>query len=109
MTDTTIATPSPIQPFITLSVGHVAQATETWLNNAARDQTNWVAVTPYGWFVYCDEESDPDYGFPSDLIAAFTYARAQGVEYIMFDSEADPIWALPFYITGNGEWQNVPV
>lgn len=97
-----------LRSFITLSTGHLRSSTEEWLSLAATKQTHWVSPTPYGWFVYCDEEATVG-DFPADLIAAFAHAHTLGVDYIMFDSEAARVDALPFYITPQGQWTDRPV
>jgi len=97
-----------VRSFLTLSTGHLRSSTEEWLSLASIKQTHWVSATPYGWFVYCDEDATGD-DFPADLIAVFNYANTLGVDYVMFDSEVDPIEALPFYITPQGRWTDNPV
>jgi hypothetical protein len=87
-----------LRSFMDLSTAHLTPATMDWLDSfLGKDNfTHWVAVTPYGWFLYADEEGDREY-FPADLIACFAYARKHGAEYILFDRDADAVDDLPQY------------
>jgi hypothetical protein len=98
------AADSNTQTFLDCSTGHLTQQTREWLDARAmltvlepEKMTHWVAGSPYGWFIYADEEpSGKD--FPADLIAVMKYARAAGCAYILFDRDAgDPIEGLAWY------------
>jgi hypothetical protein len=86
----------PLRAFLDLSTGHLSPETRAWMEEAAGQERaagqchgpHWVAATPYGWFLYADEEPKPE-DYPADLIACMVAARKRGAEYILFDSDAD--------------------
>lgn len=88
-----------LRNFLDLSTAHLSPSTREWLDRIAEDQNNlshWVAPTPYGWFLYCDEENADD-SIPADLFACMTYARTNGADYILFDRDADQLTDLPTF------------
>ncbi|WP_036048695.1 hypothetical protein [Bradyrhizobium sp. Tv2a-2] len=87
-----------LQSFMDLSTAHLKPSTREWLDSldGQDNLSHWVAQTPYGWFLYCDEENG-DNSFPDDLFACFTYARENGAAYILFDGAADAVADLPTY------------
>jgi hypothetical protein len=97
-----------VRSFLTLSTGHVSEATDQWLRLAAAKSIAWVSATPSGWFFWAN---DPAAGgiYPADLLVCIRHAERQGCEFIMFDSEADPLEELPFFISRDGRWLNTPV
>lgn len=87
-----------LRSFMDLSTAHLTPKTRDWLDEHD-DQDNlshWVAQTPYGWFLYCDEEN-AEGSIPDDLFACMTYARKHGADYVLFDADADALTDLPTF------------
>jgi hypothetical protein len=83
----------PLRVFLDLSSGHITKETGDWLDAKAWTRETvtrpeaWVGITPYGWFVYADEDGgSPD--LPEDLALCMKKARELGAEYILFDCDA---------------------
>jgi hypothetical protein len=87
----------PLRAFFDCSTAHLSPSTCDYLAGAAaRAQTEpltWTAETPFGWFVWVEE--DPSGYVPDDLAAIMRHARAQGAEYILFDCDAPENAAFP--------------
>lgn len=87
-----------LRNFLDLSTTHLSSQTKAMMEKVSGEfaLNHWVAATPYGWFVYCDEENAED-SIPEDLFACMTYARKNGAEYILFDQDADTLTDLPTF------------
>ena len=57
------------------------------------------SATPFGWFLCA--AGPPYHGEPPDLVAVMRHARAKGAEFILFDADAPPNDALPFFEEAN--------
>lgn len=87
-----------VQRLMVLSMGHIEQDTDMWLQTAlsSLDQgmgTSPIAGGPYvgfGWFIYCPEltVAKPD-SVPDDLWAAMTFARTNQCNYLLLDRDGD--------------------
>lgn len=95
-----------IEPFLTLSTGHLRLSTRTTLEKLAQNIAinpvgtyEWVASTPYGYFLYVDEAPE-NTSFPADLIECMKFARANDIAYLMFDCDARFMKELPYYDDG---------
>lgn len=85
-----------IRNFLTISIGHVTEVTAKMLDSTPVIQwpTLGGPVGSYGWFFYAqDEQGD----CPDDLMAIFTFARANNCTYVLLDCDADQIEELPYY------------
>ncbi|WP_439398577.1 hypothetical protein ACRQ5Q_14750 [Bradyrhizobium sp. PMVTL-01] len=87
-----------LRTFMDLSTTHLSPKTRGIMEKVAGEfaLNHWVAATPYGWFVYCDEENAED-NLPKDLFECMTYARKNGADYILFDHDANALTDLPTY------------
>lgn len=96
-----------IRQFIEISTSHVSEQTGEWLNaegliaadfhnNATIYAEVNMASTHFGWFLYCDEDVDA-LDCPDDLKAVMRWVRAQGLEYVLFDRDADQVEGLPTF------------
>lgn len=94
----------PVRKFLDLSTRHLTPETRKWmcgqsLSAMGDHPKNWVAPTPYGWFVYADEENGSG-DIPADLFACMTKARELDCEYILFDYDGsidEKVADLPVY------------
>ena len=85
----------PVRIFLDCSTAHLSPTARDYIDGGEPV----ASPTPYGWFVWANEE--PDETVPSDLAALMAHARSLGAEYILFDCDADEIAALPtFECTG---------
>jgi hypothetical protein len=86
-----------IRNFLTLSTGHVSEATAKILDNNKLE--DWPCfggtVSTVGWFIYAHDENPGD--IPADLFAVFEYARKHNCPYVLFDCDADTIEELPTF------------
>ena len=92
-----------IRSFLDLSSGHLSPETWTWLDaqttgEAVRGlgpsaQAVLAGSMRHGWLVYADE--DPGETIAADLAAVFRVTRQRGCEYVLFDSDVDPMEDLP--------------
>ena len=92
----------PLRVFLNCSTAHLSRATQRCLDEHAvaaatrrLSPINAPSVTPFGWFVYA--AAPPFDSEPPDLIAVMRHARAQGAEFILFDSDAPENPALPVF------------
>ena len=89
--------------FLDVSSGHLWPETWVWLDeqttdDAVRDPTHRSADilggrTRHGWFIHASEA--PNAPVPADLLAVMRYARKQGCEYVLLDTDALPMADLP--------------
>ncbi len=94
---------STVRKFLDCSTAHVSEGTADWLQERGRDtaespheSSHSVGITPFGWFVYADEEATTT-NFPSDLIGVMQFARKNGCEYILFDCDGPTHNGLPAF------------
>lgn len=87
-----------LRNFMDLSTAHLTPATRGWLEKVSGEfaLNHWVAATPYGWFLWCDEEN-AEGSIPADLFGCMTYARQNGAFYVLFDRDAEQLTDLPTY------------
>ncbi len=85
--------------FIVMSTAHLTEQTARHLDTTS--VKDWPCIGgpygQYGWFVYAHEENcgaGPE-PIPDDLFNVMTWARKQGVEYILFDCDAAVLDDLP--------------
>lgn len=81
----------PLRLFLDCSTAHLSPAARAYVEN----DDGIASPTPYGWFVYANEELGEF--VPSDLKAVMAYARSLGAEYINFDCDALDIPDLPTF------------
>lgn len=81
----------PLRLFLDCSTAHLSLAARAYVETG----DGVASPTPYGWFVYANEE--PDERVPPDLAAVMAYARSLGAEYVNFDSDASEIDGLPTF------------
>ena len=90
----------PLRLFFDCSTAHLSPESIAYLDHKAAlsliRPESWIAKTPYGWFVWTDEEPDEDQ--PVDLVTIMRHARRQGAEYILFDADAPENAALPLFV-----------
>lgn len=97
-----------IRQFLDLSTGHLTYETRSLLSDG-RLPLSTVYPTEFGWFVHVpdidalgevDQERQRD--LPKDMKDVLDFARENGCDYVMFDSDAAPLMNLPYY-EGDGE------
>lgn len=77
-----------IEKMLVLSTAHLTPETcNDWLPFSVGSHPVW-EKGDYGWFVYVSEEPGD---IPTDLEGCIHYARYIGVEWIMFDRDADEL------------------
>ena len=78
---------SAVRCFLDLSTAHLSEEDRTLLDACAGHDTGEVlcARTPYGWFVYANEER-PE--ISDTLWGLFQAARERGCEYLLLDRDA---------------------
>lgn len=81
-----------------LSTSHLTKETADHLTEAHKNKSIYCAPHEFGWFVYVEEDVDPD--MPSDLEKIFDYARKNRCSWIKFDCDAAVDEELPVY-----EWK----
>ena len=89
----------PLRIFFDCATAHLSPASRDHLGDqvqrSASRPESWIAQTPYGWFVWAEEEPGED--VPSDLAAIMRHARRHGAEYILFDADAPEAPDLPVF------------
>lgn len=81
----------PLRLFLDCSTAHLSPAARAYIEAGKAIASS----TPYGWFVYGNEE--PDEHMPPDLKAVMDYTRLLGAEYVNFDCDAPEIDNLPTF------------
>lgn len=85
----------PLRLFFDCSTVHLTQSTRDRLDQMAEGGEVLTASTPYGWFVWAEEDPQPD--LPDELAAIMAHARSKGAEYILFDCDAPENPGLPVF------------
>ena len=85
----------PLRVFYDCSTAHLSPATRDFLEAQAERKDELIAATPYGWFLWADE--NPGDHFPPELTAILRRARQLGAEYVLFDSDAPPNDEFPVF------------
>ncbi len=85
----------PLRLFFDCSTAHLKQSTYDMLEQIADDGEVFTASTPYGWFVWAEEDPQPD--LPDELAAIMAHARSKGAKYILFDCDAPENPELPVF------------
>lgn len=86
--------------FLDLSTAHLSPLTRKRMSNLDEIGTIYYPKGDYGWFVYVHDPSDfPDLNeeLPADLRACLEYARANGMQWLMFDCDASEVDGLRTY------------
>lgn len=87
-----------VRQFLTLSTGHVSEATAQMLETTPIK--DWPVCGghfgTYGWFMYAHDE-DCEGDIPPELMVIFDYARANGCNYVLFDCDGDTVDQLPTF------------
>lgn len=83
----------PLRLFFDCSTAHLKPSTRDRMEQMAETGEVFVAPTPYGWFVWAEENPQPD--LPDELGAIMAHARSLGAEYILFDRDAPENPELP--------------
>lgn len=76
----------PLRIFLDLSTAHLNKEDRDYLSTS-NAEFQWVAKTPYGSFVYADEENGSG-DIPDNLFAIMKKAREMQAEYILFNCDA---------------------
>ncbi|MCR9254745.1 MAG: hypothetical protein NXI16_01465 [Alphaproteobacteria bacterium] len=92
-----------LRPFLDCSTSHISPDTADALEQEANGieatmNASPVMAGPHGYFVHVSGLSFTP--TPDDLKAVLDFAKAQGADYVLFDSEAPEIEGLPTY-----EWE----
>lgn len=85
----------PLRLFFDCSTAHLKPSTRDRLEQMAEDREVLIASTPYGWFIWAEEDPQPD--LPGELSSIMTHARSLGAEYILFDRDASENPELPVF------------
>lgn len=89
-----------VENMLTLSTGHIRQATGEALTLGAADGKGGPVAcmrwADYGWVVWRDDDLDVE-AWP-DLAACFALAREHRATWIRFDCDVDPIDGLTSYV-----------
>ena len=85
----------PLRVFYDCSTAHLCPATRDFLEAESARQVELIAATPYGWFLWAEE--NPVKQIPSDLAAVIRRARALGAEYVLFDCDAPLSSEFPIF------------
>jgi len=88
--------------YIALSSSHVSWATtltiDEWMMCDPSDRPVSIADTHYGWVICTTPSSFHDRSaIPGDLLAALTFAREQGCDYLILDRDASATDRLPCF------------
>lgn len=102
--------PFEIHRTLVLSTAHLTAETCTLLTDTPL--SGWPVAggqTGYGFYIYAHDEIGDE--VPSDLAACLTFARSvAGCEYVHFDSDGDPLDALPAFDHGGAPlWVAAPL
>lgn len=81
----------PLRVFLDCSTAHLSPSARAFIESGEP----FASATPYGWFVWANEEADEK--VPIDLAAIMAHARKRGAEYILFDCDAEEIATLPTF------------
>ena len=76
----------PLRLLFDCSTAHLRQSTRNRLEQMAEDDEVFIASTPYGWFIWAEEEPSPE--LPDEFGVIMNHARSLGAEYIVFDRDA---------------------
>jgi hypothetical protein len=85
----------PLRLFFDCSTAHLKPSTHDRLERLAEDGEALIASTPYGWFVWIEEDPQPN--LPEELGLIMDHARSLGAEYILFDRDASENPDLPIF------------
>lgn len=89
-----------IAKMLVLSTAHLQPAT---CNGYMADTLAAYEKAEFGWFmnVPCDGETLAEKDYPADLAIVLAFASGAGMQWVMFDRDADELAALPVY-----DWNN---
>lgn len=96
-----LSRPLETHTFVVISTGHVSQDTARMLEQTP--SIDWPCVggrySQYGWFIYAHDVKEfvGTGRIPDDLFAVMTWARNQGLEYLLLDCDGDQIEGLPAF------------
>ena len=89
-----------INKMLSLSTAHVSEKTAHIMENFNIDNVVIYDKPGYGWFVYVPDKLELEEiqdTCPDDLYACLVFARENDCNWIMFDSDVEPIDELAVY------------
>lgn len=95
-----------VRKFLDLSTGHLTEETRDRLSDGEGPTPTYPHPDGFGWLVWVPEDQGvmaelekwaEDVNCPADLLACFKAARKRGCDYILFDSDGEPVDYLTDY------------